>query len=327
MNQVAPVKGGALVQAKRSSLKEFDRLCDDAQWVTDKYRQIQKIRERLKVYLPAAEIENARDLLNQHSSEDSSVKRYIKRCRARLDVIEADEFYDDREELTLATVSAHIAALLGSFPNANPHDPGVYTKLLIEEVAAAQATVSELQSACSKLRRTSTFLPTIAEVLKELKEQSNIWGDRYEAIYHFNDVLDMLRDRLDEIEDEKKKQKEEEALYVAGQAERDQAWDGRQAKKESPEFLAKQTEMRLQALRQIIAPREEQREEARRNQREAEERAKPPLSVGDRVTHEQLGDGTVAAVEDGRLAIDFDNGGRRTVLAGFVARPTERNQQ
>ena len=58
-----------------------------------------------------------------------------------------------------------IATLLGSFPNAAPGDPKVYTAMLLEEVNAADPSYEVLESACRKIRRTSKFVPAVAEVL------------------------------------------------------------------------------------------------------------------------------------------------------------------
>ncbi|HEX2152004.1 MAG TPA: DNA helicase II, partial [Stellaceae bacterium] len=44
------------------------------------------------------------------------------------------------------------------------------------------------------------------------------------------------------------------------------------------------------------------------------------FAVGDRVFHQKLGYGTVRAVEDNKLAIDFEHAGDKNVMDAFVDR-------
>jgi DNA helicase-2/ATP-dependent DNA helicase PcrA len=45
-----------------------------------------------------------------------------------------------------------------------------------------------------------------------------------------------------------------------------------------------------------------------------------PFAVGARVFHQKFGPGTVVAVEDDKLDIEFDKAGRKKVLDRFVER-------
>ena len=49
-------------------------------------------------------------------------------------------------------------------------------------------------------------------------------------------------------------------------------------------------------------------------------KARLDLRIGDRVSHEKFGPGTVAAQEGNKLEIDFDSGGRKRVIDSFVKR-------
>jgi DNA helicase-2/ATP-dependent DNA helicase PcrA len=44
------------------------------------------------------------------------------------------------------------------------------------------------------------------------------------------------------------------------------------------------------------------------------------FAIGDRVFHQKFGYGTVRAVEDNRLAIDFEHAGDKKVMDAFVQR-------
>lgn len=113
---------------------------------------------------------------------------------------EREELYEEMKEprcdllggyhsdvLTRRVVSEQVAMLIGSFPNANPHSSEVYVPMLIEEIIAANPRASALESTCREIRRTKTFLPAIAEVLKVLREQA----ERLKHLWLMKDDLDM----------------------------------------------------------------------------------------------------------------------------------------
>jgi hypothetical protein len=75
-------------------------------------------------------------------------------------------------------VSEQVSMLIGSFPNANPSSPEMYARILIEEIVAANPSASGLEATCRQIRRTATWLPTVAELLKVLREQMEFWADR-----------------------------------------------------------------------------------------------------------------------------------------------------
>lgn len=72
----------------------------------------------------------------------------------------------------------NLALLLKAFPNAGAADGEIFGAMLVEDIAAMQPTIGDLQEACRWLRRTSRFLPTISEVLEALslaREQREMW--------------------------------------------------------------------------------------------------------------------------------------------------------
>ena len=89
-------------------------------------------------------------------------------------------------EITRRVVTEKISLLIGSFPNAAPPNAQTYTGMMIEEIIAANPSISALEATCRELRRSKTFVPTIAEVLKELREQTKMWGH----------VLDLWKDDI-----------------------------------------------------------------------------------------------------------------------------------
>ena len=80
-------------------------------------------------------------------------------------------------QITRRVVSVQVGLLIGSFPNATPNSPEVYTRMLIEEVVAANPSASALEATCRQIRRTMRFAPTIAELLGVLRQQQETWSE------------------------------------------------------------------------------------------------------------------------------------------------------
>jgi hypothetical protein len=90
----------------------------------------------------------------------------------------------------------HIRMLLASFPNANPGNAEAYLGAMVEEVLAAFPSVPALESACSHIRKTVKFPPTIAEVIEAVDEQNDLWSDRFMAIADCATRAESLRREL-----------------------------------------------------------------------------------------------------------------------------------
>lgn len=68
-----------------------------------------------------------------------------------------------------AEAATFLGMLLKSFPNSGQQDARVYGKFLQEDVMSLQPTVAAMEFACRRWRGKSRFLPTIAEILIEVK--------------------------------------------------------------------------------------------------------------------------------------------------------------
>lgn len=68
-------------------------------------------------------------------------------------------------------VGMAMAELLSSFPQDKKNDLRTFTRLLAEDVAEVKASPAALSAACRGLRRTSPFLPSIAEILAAVDSQ------------------------------------------------------------------------------------------------------------------------------------------------------------
>jgi hypothetical protein len=65
-------------------------------------------------------------------------------------------------------IGNQLAILVGCFPNAKTDDTEIYGRMLAEDVAARQPSVSDLEAACRGLRQSLNFRPSICEVLGAL---------------------------------------------------------------------------------------------------------------------------------------------------------------
>ena len=72
--------------------------------------------------------------------------------------------------------------MLGSFPNAGPHDPETYVPRMIEEIALTGHFPVIIEGAMRWIVRNSKFPPSIAEMLKALDEEADRWASRWPVI-------------------------------------------------------------------------------------------------------------------------------------------------
>jgi ABC-type Fe3+-citrate transport system substrate-binding protein len=86
------------------------------------------------------------------------------------------------QRATLEQIQEQLALLLGAFPSSNTPDPMVYSRMMLNEVLAAEPSVIALTMACSKLRRTLQWPPSIADVLKAIREQEACWQYRLRCV-------------------------------------------------------------------------------------------------------------------------------------------------
>lgn len=76
-----------------------------------------------------------------------------------------------------------IGLLLGSFPASITPDPKIYTEMMVEEVTVCRPSVLALKRACSKLRRTLRWPPSIAEMLETIRSEEVRLRDQSEALH------------------------------------------------------------------------------------------------------------------------------------------------
>ena len=70
-------------------------------------------------------------------------------------------------------IATQLAVPIACYPNSGSADGKIFGRVLVEDVAAANPTVDDLEAACRKLRRTQRFCPAICEVLEALAEAAS----------------------------------------------------------------------------------------------------------------------------------------------------------
>jgi hypothetical protein len=84
-----------------------------------------------------------------------------------------------------AEIAQHLLILVGAFPNTARADLKLFSRVLAEDVASAQPSAIVLERACRRIRRTATFVPTIAEVLAAIEmEEKSVKGSIFWLANH-----------------------------------------------------------------------------------------------------------------------------------------------
>lgn len=65
-------------------------------------------------------------------------------------------------------IASQLTLLMGAFPNAGKDDRTIFGRVLVEDVIAQRPGILPLLQGISQVRRTSKFLPSIAEVLEAI---------------------------------------------------------------------------------------------------------------------------------------------------------------
>jgi hypothetical protein len=123
------------------------------------------------------------------------------KCHAFEDLFNDDKWekpvIDGKEQWFLKPeyIAERLALLINSFPNNGPRHPDDFVELLLEEVIAVDTAAITLEAACRQLVRTGKFVPSIAEVLEALREQTDLFINRWDAL----DVIVGEQERLKTI--------------------------------------------------------------------------------------------------------------------------------
>jgi hypothetical protein len=218
--QLPPATSGQLPAVAKAphpvrALKDFAAKADDLAEHYGKLktasRNIHSVRQTPHQGNAQKYLDEAGALLENYHDEFRELARELRRdLEERFD---PESAYGDDYRLLEARVRAATALLLGSFPNANPGNSEAYVGMMVEEVMAEDdLSLVVLESACSQIRRTSKFAPSIAELIEAIQEQVELWEPRLNAIHGCGNVVGLIRNEL----------KAATELVAAATAEREQ---------------------------------------------------------------------------------------------------------
>jgi hypothetical protein len=191
--------------------REFNQFASDAKDLREYYDDLckQSWSSSDELYLTPDDVECAAEEYDELLGE----------VRAGFERFERAENYEDDDKMGVlkhSHVAKRIGVLLGSFPNANPHAPDGYPRMLIEHVAAIpRLTNVALESACREIVETQKFAPAISEVVTTIRKHIEQWQRRRMMIGQFATMQKNMIKRLREREAEAAKQKQKDEISKA----------------------------------------------------------------------------------------------------------------
>jgi hypothetical protein len=108
-------------------------------------------------------------------------------------------------------VVANALTMMVAGINQKPQNPKLYARLLIEETLAAMPRWCALEAASREIRRSMTFLPSAAELLKVLRRQMERWRQYSEIdVDIFRSYISDAEQTIPWLRSEREKQEAEE---------------------------------------------------------------------------------------------------------------------
>jgi hypothetical protein len=100
-------------------------------------------------------------------------------------------------------VACQLAALVAAFPNGRADE--LFGKILVSDVGALEPSIGALDAACRLLRRTSKFLPAIAEVCSMIECKESSFALALKMLQRLPDrVVEVKKDRAHRAEVERR---------------------------------------------------------------------------------------------------------------------------
>ena len=175
-------------------LASLDHLAVQAEAVVSDYRLIDETVTKIGVRLSALEPERAITEIGQ----GLAVLNTLELNQDSLQML-ALRIAEGRRCATREEIGEHIALLLGSFPYGNVPDPDVYTRMMIEEIAAVGPSIMVVDSACRSLRRSLRWLPSIAQALETIALETKRWEERLDCARDVSDHHALAIAKLEQL--------------------------------------------------------------------------------------------------------------------------------
>ena len=163
--------------------RTIDRAANLLDRVADDVKLMKKARKALARWdrPPLDEIEQARKATRLY--ENGTREKVISGAAEKLlNKCEPASWRDEDFNVRDCEVSKVLALLVASFPTSNVQNPKIFTRLMLEDVAALEPGFEVLDTACRELRTTKTFMPAIAEIVAAIEKHKNIWLDRWNVL-------------------------------------------------------------------------------------------------------------------------------------------------
>jgi hypothetical protein len=165
-------------------LKVFNEFVEEADSLIPHYKWLEAIEAEIgrgaTTLPPLAEVERARPNENR-----------LRELRAEFDRYDGDEDDPRYENGYLSTkyVVERLGVLIGSYANARPGSPEIFSHTMVEHVIANDPTPCSLETTCRKLieRENKPYTPETCEVVAMLKRENELWYKRRVAIQSLAD--------------------------------------------------------------------------------------------------------------------------------------------
>jgi hypothetical protein len=173
----------------RHPLRALNQFAVDADWLVRRYAALDEllgiVREKAKALHDSDQIGELFAEAKRTATLSEHEQSKLAWCEAALARFDPESNYVDNNreaDLKRVVIGDRIAVMLGAFPNANPGDPEVFVRNLIENVSSVELTLPALDAAIWEIVGTMKFIPAVSEVMQVVTEQCAKWTERFYAI-------------------------------------------------------------------------------------------------------------------------------------------------
>jgi DNA repair ATPase RecN len=190
-------------------LRALKQFAEDADRIVERFDELKVLPGIVRTEAKALQDIKQFDELFAEAKQTATLSEHevseLAWCETALQRFDPDSNYEDnmREtDLKRAVVADRIAVLLGAFPNANPGDPQVYVRNVIENVSSLALTLPALDAAIWEIVGTKKFVPAVSEVMEVVNSQCAKWDERFFAIWNLADKSRRTVAALDALQTE-----------------------------------------------------------------------------------------------------------------------------
>jgi hypothetical protein len=192
---------------------DFDDFLARAKSISRVWNVLTDARDALDLALSQFEDRNAWEVLQEALDaahgvyiRDDIKAEFIRWEAERTQIFNPDSLYDivvrdghERWRIKHRVVKEQIALLIGSFPNGQPHNPEIYTNMMVAEILATYPSAIELEATCRTIRRSKNYLPTIKEVLEVLAQIKDEWPYIPNEADDFDSIIGEIKQKVAHI--------------------------------------------------------------------------------------------------------------------------------